>query len=238
MNLLASQSSAPPESVPPWFARLRDGIDRMVELLLRPERFFESELPKYRPQKVLGLVVQGRADRKIMIVAWITGMGAVIDRLDMGLLREQFGGRASGVWSEWPATWAGIVGGGVVSGFIAWYFWGWWCRVRARWAGEADPNPVAARVVAIWSHFVVAVPSIASVVVYTLSYPDYRTAFYADDTGVWYLLVFPFWSVVVSYRGAMTAFELNPTRARIWFLILPFIFYGVIVFGVMGSMVL
>ncbi len=88
------------------------GIDWLVELWLWPERFFERELERYTgPGRVMGVQIRGQADARLRIVAWVCGMANVIDRLDLRLLREQFGGVSSAASAArgWPSLWASIL---------------------------------------------------------------------------------------------------------------------------------
>ena len=67
----------------------------------------------------------------------------------------------------------------------------------------------------------------------TLVYDSYRAMWDADEIVSVLLLVFPFWSCVVSYRGVLARFDVRRGRARLWFLILPMALY-LIAFGVIG----
>jgi len=48
-------------------------------------------------------------------------------------------------------------------------------------------------------------------------------------------LIFPFWSLWVSYTGAKTMFDVSPGKAKLWFLILPSAFY-VLAFGLIATL--
>jgi hypothetical protein len=214
------------------------GIDHMVDLLLRPESFFKREISYYpEPAQLMGVQVGGRADTRLLFVAWICGMGNVLSRLDTRLLREQFGSVTSAGTSaaqSWPSLWGMVLVSGIFGGLFTWYFWGWWFRVRARWSGAVDPDPFAARLVCVWSNWVWAFPAVIWALIEFLRYPDYRTAFQSDGPIPWFISFSVFWSVFVSYRGAHTAFEMDADRARWWFLILPSIIYLAIFIVIVG----
>lgn len=222
----------------PWLDDFSCGIEHLVELLLRPESFFKRENRRYpEPAQVMGVKVGRQVDTRLLFVAWICGMGNVLSRLDTGLLREQFGGATNAGGSaapSWPSLWGMVFLSGAFGGLITWYFWGWWFRVRAQWSGAVDPDPFAARLVCVWSNWVWAFPAVLWTLIETLRYPDYRTAFLSDASIPWFISFSAFWSIFVSYRGAHTAFEMDPGRARWWFLILPSAVYGTLFIVVVG----
>jgi hypothetical protein len=63
---------------------------------------------------------------------------------------------------------------------------------------------------------------------------DYESPWDAEQgEDLWIVIpiICEFWSVYVSYRGVRTAFVVRSWAARLWFLILPVLAYGAIIFG-------
>ena len=59
----------------------------------------------------------------------------------------------------------------------------------------------------------------------------------AESAGSWLALAFlvlPFYSVLVSYRGVRTLFEVTRWKARLWFLALPLAVYGAAIAAMLG----
>jgi len=207
--------------------------DRLVDYLLRPERFFLSLRKEREESHAFGLSVTPTTDTHLLLVAWVVGVAHTIDRADRMLLREQI---SSGVLTGaelpgWPSLWVMFLLTGILSGLATWYISGWWFRVRLRWSGAEDPDPHLARTVYMWGSFVWAVPMVLWTLVTTFSYPDYRTAYHTDDPLPWFYLGSIGWSLFIAYRGATTAFDVDPKRARIWFAVLPSVLYGAIFIG-------
>ena len=85
----------------------------------------------------------------------------------------------------------------------------------------------------MYSGFVLALPAVAVVALWTLAYPDYGTA-WADEESFWplMLVVFPFWSCWASFRGVTSVFEVSRGKAALWFVVLPSALYVVLIGGV------
>ncbi len=172
--------------------------------------------------------------------AWVVGVAVAIERIDQGLARSDLGAPSPG-WdtlspllvNSWTGFWLFAALMGTLGGALAWLIGGWWYHVRIRWSGVPDANRTEARRVYIFASLVAAVPIVVYSLVVTVLYPDYSAAWYDDELWSGLLLVFPFWSVVVSYRGVRVRFPIRAGPARVWFAILPVLFY-VIMIGVIG----
>jgi hypothetical protein len=124
---------------------------------------------------------------------------------------------------------------GTLGGLLIWWFGGWWFALRVRWCGAANPDHRLARLVMVYSAFVHAAPNIAAAVIYGFFFASYSKAFSADEAYSAILIVFPFWSSFVSYTGVRTLFGVSAWRTRWWFLILPWLFY-LVVMGVFAAL--
>ena len=201
----------------------------LVDLFLRPTRFFSGRLALGQtPYVVLAIVCYGLAE--------------AFDRFDQEMLRAEWSTprpywEAVGpiVSESWAAFWAFALFSGAIAGTSLWLVGGWWYRVRLRWAGASDPDAKLARLVYIYSGFVLAAPSVLFVIGQTLTFANYQEAWASEQLYSVGLLIFPFWAVVVSYRGARAVFDVGRWGARIWFLILPII--GLLsAFGVLAGL--
>jgi len=172
--------------------------------------------------------------------AWVVGIAIGIERIDQGIVRSDLGASSPGwdalspyVTNSWPGFWlfALLVGG--IGGALAWIIGGWWYHVRIRWSGVPGADRNEARRVYIFASLVAAIPVIVYSLLATALYPDYAAAWHDDELWSSLLVIFPFWSVVVSYSGVRIRFPLRTGPARVWFAILPVVFY-IIVVGIIG----
>ena len=172
--------------------------------------------------------------------AWIVGLAIAIERIDQGMVRSDLGSPGPGwatleqfVMNSWPGFWLFTILMGTVGGALAWIIGGWWYHVRIRWSGVPDASRTEARLVYIFASLVAAVPIVAYSLLATVLYPDYSAAWHDDELWSGLLVVFPFWSVAVSYRGVRARFPIRAGPARVWFAILPILFY-VVMMGAIG----
>lgn len=203
----------------------------LLDLFSRPRQFFAGSLD-------LG------ATRYMFPAVWIVGISAQIDRLDTEILRHDFDATRRSweiigpiVTGSWWAFWAWCLGVGLISGGLVYLVGGWWYRMRLYMSGSGrSVDPYEVRQVYIFSSLVVAVPGVLMVLAFTAIYPSYIAAYNADEYVSTFLILFVFWSVAVSYIGVTTTFEVTKWKARTWFLILPIVFY-VLVLGVLVALV-
>lgn len=201
----------------------------VAQLLFRPSRFFDLEL-------------HARHGPTLVAIAWLAGMDVTIGRIDQAVLRSQMGmfrpglGPASAaLMDSWLVYWTSVAVLGALSGLLVWYLGGWWYRTRLRWSGAERPDPDLARRTFLYATLIGSAPSLLWSLAATLRFPDYASTW--DDQSILgiVLLVFPFWSVVVSYRGVRSRFAVGRWRALVWFLILPVLVYALIL-GVVATL--
>jgi hypothetical protein len=195
----------------------------LVSLLLRPRAFFAD-----------GGVLRDR--KGILIAAAMIGVTNTMDRIDQNLvkadLRHQDAANVdaftSWVISSWLNYWGMALLLGMISAVITWYLRGWWYRKRLEWAGATDVVPEDARCISTLQDMVYVLPILAWTVAQTLIYSNYQQAWASTDAAGMLILVFLFWSCWTSYCAATTVYTLNKNKARFWFLILPGVFYFLI----------
>lgn len=202
----------------------------LVDIFIRPTRFFSSQL-------ALGKTPY------VVVVTWCFGIAHTMDRIDQYMLRAELGRPRPGwehlaplITESWLGYWAVVLVLGSISGFFLWWLGGWWYTVRLRWSGEREPDRTLARLVYVYSSFVWSGPIVIAALIMTAYFANYQEAWNADELYSVGLLIFPFWSLITSYRGATTLFNLSRGRARLWFVILPAIFY-LVVFGFVAALV-
>jgi hypothetical protein len=191
------------------------------DLLIRPTSFFQQL------DQPLPIVT--------FVAAYVYGVAGMIDRLGVHALRADAGGSPSAwalVSDNWLLYWGFCLIAGAVSGAVYFLLGGWWYRKRLQWSGAQDPDIDAVRRVYLIAAQVYTVPLLLYTAWETLVYSTPRTAYNGDDILALFVLVFLFWSVVTSYRGACAMFSLRAWPARIWFLILPSGVYSLSVIGV------
>lgn len=210
----------------------------LVSLFIRPRDFFKTNLALGRTPYVF-------------VATWCYGIADTIGRLDDGLMRSELGRPRPG-WEQvapyivhsWLGFWLCILAVGALGGLFLWWLGGWWYRVRLRWSGAVAPDKRLARLVLVYSSFVFSGPAVALALVQTVLYPHYAAAYASED---WYsvalalpVLIFPYWSIVTSYVGVRTLFQVTKWKALLWFAALPVVinllFFGgiVLLFSLFG----
>lgn len=172
---------------------------------------------------------------------WLLGIASTIDRIDQNLLRADLGAARSG-WSSlgpavtgsWVTFWVFAVFAGLIGALFIWFIGGWWYNLRLRWSGATEFDKREGRLVYVFANMAHAIPTLAYTLAATAVYSNYLLAWQADDWWWAFLLIFPFWAVVVSYKGVRAKFQTRATPARIWFLILPMLLYA-LVLGALGA---
>jgi len=139
---------------------------------------------------------------------------------------------ANWVTQSWGNYAAVVLATGIFGAALYYVLGGWWYRVRLKWSGARQPDKVLARRVYVYSSTVHALPAVLLTVWEAATYPTPMDAINSGAT-VWTLglSLFLLWSVVVSYVGVRTVFEVRGVRPVIWFLVLPGMVYGLIAIG-------
>ena len=196
----------------------------LVDLFLRPTRFFTDQLALGRTPYVL-------------LVTWALGISSAVDRIDSRIMRAELRGddatrqAIESLVGTWPRMWALVLVLGVIGGALYWWIGGWWCRVRLRWSGARSPDKRLARLLLIYSSFVFAGPAVLALVGQTLLYPNYLVAYQSEVVFSSAVMLMVFWSLFTTYRGALALFPVSRGRARFWFVALPALFYFLILGG-------
>ena len=206
-----TEISANPES-PASPSRSR--ADAAVDLLLRPERFFEALLR----------TTKGSLP---WLVIWVCGAARVVDNIDTRLMTGTLRSDAP-LLTSWSALWGGVIFGAFLAGPLNWLIGGWWYRMRMVFSGARRVNKRRARLVYMHAQLVWCVPSLVWLILVTGLYSDYHAAYAASPFSLAFIPIVP-WSTWVSYRGVRHCFDLKTGRARVWFLILPLTIYAAIV---------
>ena len=215
---LGSQDSAPPARDPAW--RPED----LLDLFVRPRRFFSSRQPFV-------------ADDALVFVAWIAGMNSAMGRIEQRMIRADAGGTGPGamITESWLGFWAVVIFVGMLSGLLLWHLGAWWYRVRLNWSGADEHHSTRPRVVYLYARLVWALPVLLTQLVDTFRFGTYQESWDHESLVPLVLLVFPFWSFIVSYRGIRTVFEVRRAPALWWFVIAPSLLFLIAV-GVLGAL--
>ncbi len=199
----------------------------LLNLFIRPRKFFSSQLAFEKTPYLL-------------FVTLCFGMANVIDRIDSNLMKADYAATTSstaeiwvGIAQSWITFWLVVLLMGAVSGFFIWLIGGWWYKMRLLWSGAHKPDKEQARYVFIYSSFIYTGPIFLTTLLYTVLYPNYLVAYAEDIIFSYIILILLFYAIFVSYQGATTVFEVVKWKARLWFVILPILFYLVLL-GVIG----
>jgi hypothetical protein len=179
----------------------------------------------FKPSVFYRTFVIRRTPALTLLCAWIYGMVGAIDRMDSRALA----GKALPFGESWIAYWIAVTVVGVFGGLFYFFIGGWWYRMRPGYSGVIDPDKGLARRVYLFASQILAVPVVLMTALETSNYSSPLEAA-ASPGSPWHsiFLIFPFWSVWSSYIGVRTAFPVKykgPDGAKLWFLILPCVFY-------------
>ena len=205
------------------------------DLLIRPKRYF-STISEFSPGVMF-------------ICAALMGIAGSISRVEKRLAQAELG-RTSASWettaswllSSWINYWIIVVAAGLVGAWLLWYVGGWWYKLRLEWSGATKPSASLARRVYTMQDLVVSGPIVLITLLQTALFPNFGSAWEAEEIWSSSPVIFMFWSCWTSYAAVTTAFQVSITRARVWFLILPMVTYifslglvGIIFFMLAGD---
>jgi hypothetical protein len=176
--------------------------------------------------------------RAALAGALLAGMASAMDRIDQKLasadLRQQdVAGNSWLAWAteSWPHYWMVVAISGLVSAMLVWFVGGWWYKKRLQWSGARDVTMHDARRAHVLKELVYSAPALLLTLVQTLIYNNYSEAWNSDHIVAMVALVFVFWSCWTSYCAATSAFPVKRNNAMVWFLVLPVLFYGLVLGG-------
>lgn len=194
-------------------------LRNLLNLYLRPSYFFSNHSWLSRRYEII-------------LVAWLAGVIAVQNRIDANLAK--FGAsagppvisKAPEISDAWLLYFSFSLIVGMVSAAILWFIAGWWYHARLELSGAEDVPIGHARAAYQYQNLVQTLPSLVFVIVVSLQYSNYFE-YWREDSGAsaTILLVFSYWSCWTSYRASCT-FSVSKWKARVWFLILPALFYS------------
>ncbi|MBI4616880.1 MAG: hypothetical protein HY720_24920 [Planctomycetes bacterium] len=181
-----------------------------VLLFFQPRAFFER-------------VVPGAAPMLVGAAYWIYGIAGSLDRLE----KQRMKGKEIPFDDSWPIVWGFVLVVGGIGAVLYYLIGGWWYRVRLKWCGAGEPDPILSRRVYGFSSLVWAIPFVLYAMVGTFRYASPAEAALAEASWLDFaLLAFPFWSLWTSHTGVRTLFWVRPVLALVWFLVLPAALYA------------
>lgn len=186
----------------------------------------------FRPKVFFQHFVLSPAPALTALAAWMLGISGAIDEVGMrGVMADQ----EPLFWpvKDWDNFWIACFSLGMVGGLLYFVIGGWWFRLRLRFSGAGNPDKPLARRVYLFASQVCALPTIFWTLSQALRYETPTEAIRADEVREYVTLLFLYWSIYTSYRGVRTAFEVRRWAARFWFVILPGLFYGLLLMGLL-----
>ncbi len=198
----------------------RPGLIGLFGLLFfKPRRFFKHfhALPGGVAPVALAL--------SLGLAAALSGEGA---RLIPGL--------TSGDADTWAAFWPPVFLVGLIWGMIIYFVGDWWFRKCIRWSGDRAADKANARKILLWSGQITALPAVIHALAGTLINPS-PSAWAVSTLGGFSLasMALFVWSLVVSFVGVRSVFNVRTGRAGFWFIAFPLI---LVFFFVMPSFIL
>lgn len=189
----------------------------LIELFFQPDRFF-SRPNIYDMGKLHGLG------------AWVVGMSATMDRIDHTMMRSVLNEAPSSsiqfIAQSWLHYWGVVMGMGIISAFILWWFGGWWYGKRLTWSGALPFDPDRASKTYVYQSLVKDIPMLCIGLYCTLRFSNFTESWISNSPwGIALLLCATLLSCWVSFSAATTAFDVSKKKAAFWFLALPVTVY-------------
>ncbi len=194
-----------------------------LDLLFQPRRFFSDELIHSKNSAVL-------------VASWLLGIACVAERIDFKLMEAQL--QVAAIWrrteiesvaSSWAMYWAALLLGGAFAAVFGWLVGGWWFRKRLLWSNAVALTAERARRRYGYHALVYTFPCVAVTVVQTVLFESYLAAWKAEEDWSTVIalipIVFLFASCWTGYIAATVSFRLSPPKAKLWFAVLPAMFY-------------
>ncbi len=165
------------------------------------------------------------------LFAWMMGLGLCISRVDFYFYHH--GKRLSlhDIASQsWGQFWPYLGAYAIFVTIIVYLIGGWWYRLRIRFSGGGKVDAYVSRRVYIFSYQVFVIPIIIRSIFETFCF---ATPLEAKASESLLYDIFPIigailllWSSYISYRGVRVCFEVRKWAARIWFIIIPVLYYA------------
>lgn len=187
-------------------------------LIFKPREFFQNEFKRSEsPYFLLVLLVYGFSDQ--------------LDRMDNQMMKMANGRLGDGglISENWLAYIVLTIVFGLLSGLLYHYLGGWWFNMRVGFSG-GKKDVESSRFIFLYSLFPVGFAKLFFFLPIPLKYATPMEAYLSDDptemVGAWIVIALVFYSLYISYSGAVTLFEVKKGAAKFWFLWLPGIFYA------------
>jgi len=136
-----------------------------------------------------------------------------------------------GATGSWGDVYLFGVLGGVVGGLISWYLGPFVYRLRLKWSGGDDIEPISARVIYFFSSVPAALWVVGAALMLITASETPKDALMASvgpsafAAGVALVLLLAA-GCVITFLTAWQAFDASAGRAAFWFLAVPFAWYG------------
>jgi len=158
----------------------------------------------------------------------ILSLGIGVEHMNKMLMKNDLKGTFELVekYNNWTSFLLWAVVGGVIGGVVKYYLGGWFVRIRIKLSGGSKDTHKS-RMIYLFSEVVFNVSIIVAIVVsiFIKGKPlDYDTGASFDIAVFFITLSFLFYSVYVSYRGVVTITDVNGTKAKFWFLVVPIVY--------------
>lgn len=162
----------------------------------------------------------------LLILIWFFGIGSAADRI-VGSLQD---------YSSWGEIWAIVIFGGILAGAIGYYIGGWFYNLRVGWSkGNEDIN--LSRNIYLFTSLPIALSSVLMLIFNQMAYgDDYLNYYYSDASTVDVIFFFVFvaaliYTIRLSYKAVRETMHVEKKRAIGWFIIVPAIFYSLLIFA-------
>lgn len=160
--------------------------------------------------------------RRTMLLTILAGLAFGIARSHSRIEGRVAVGRAGFIPDEWLRYWGMLIAFGIIGGALYYLIGGWWYHQRIKWSGETYAEIKTSRRIYLFAALVWTLPTLVGAAWQSANYATPFAAFTTTEPE-WtdLLIIFPFWSIIVSFIGVRTVCKVRLLPTLIWFIILP-----------------
>lgn len=193
------------------------------DLLIKPKDFFRKEF------------IGNTKIRFFNIAIAVFCIGYGIDKANKQLIKFDLRGNLDTInfLNNWIGFWAFAIIGGAIGGYILYLIGGWFYDIRLKWSNGTS-NLEQSRNLYLYSNFflylTIVLTGVQETIINQKPYDTLEVFNLFDFISIVLLLFFIFHSIYISFIGVTTVTDVDIKKARIWFALLPIVFY-LFIFG-------
>ncbi|MEW6620093.1 MAG: Yip1 family protein [bacterium] len=194
----------------------------------------------FQPKKFFREYFREESSPYLWFTLIIYGLAVEINRIDRQFVKGDLQNKLDQgeFLNNWFSYWTFAIIIGLIIGYCFYRLGGWFFNLRVKWS-KGVPNVKTARFINLYSCFLPCFITVFVSIIETLSkpkpyIPDEPLLPTRDLLLAIISILASYYSIYVSYQGVTIVMKPEKWRCRIWFLILPILFFSLIALGTMS----